>query len=80
MSRLQVELGEKQSTTVDWVLSERRKSAKSGHSQTKWQQAGLDPKHAFKIGPMNGREAARKRPQAGGDAPRPVAPEPPNSS
>jgi hypothetical protein len=36
--------------------------AKSGHSQTKWQQAGLDPKHAFKIGPMNGREAARKRP------------------
>ena len=34
----------------------RRKCAKSGHSQTTWQQAGLDPKHAFKIGLLDGRE------------------------
>jgi hypothetical protein len=49
----EVELGEKQSTTVDWVLSERRKCANKRpflHSQAMAQVNALLP---FKVGPAN---------------------------
>ena len=56
---------------------ERLKCANSGHSQSVRRTGQVDPKHAFKMGPMNGRkrrESSRRR--YGQDAPGPTVAEP----
>ena len=59
-----------------YVDSSRPECANSGHSRTTWQTRKVDPRHAFKMGPMNGRkrrESGRRR--YGQDTPRARVPD-----